>query len=62
MPQMQTQAFCVTAYSADAFDNLQLMQIRVAIISLPATSYALGSQYEMRVIAKYVRNCYAAYR
>lgn len=59
MPQSQTQAFSVTAYSADAYGNLQSMQIRVAVISSPATSYALGSQDEMRVIAKYVRNGYA---
>lgn len=59
MPQPQTQAYSVTAYSADAYGNLQSMQIRVAILSSPATSYALGSQEEMRVIARYVRNGYA---
>ena len=59
MSQSQTQAYSVTAYSADAYGNLQSMQLRVAVTSSPATTYALGGQNEMRVIARYVRNGYA---
>ena len=59
MPQTQTQAYSVTAYSADAYGNVQSMQIRVAVISTPSSMYALGGQDEMRVIARYVRNGYA---
>lgn len=55
MPQTQTQAYSVTAYSADAYGNVQSMQIRVAVISSPQSMYALGSQSEMRVIARYSR-------
>lgn len=59
MPQTQTQAYSVTAYTADAYGNLQSMQLRVALISSPSSMYALGSQDEMRVVARYVRNGYA---
>lgn len=59
MPQSQAQTYSVTAYTADAYGNLQSMQIRVAVISSPLTTYALGGQDEMRVIAKYIRNGYA---
>ncbi len=52
-PQVQTQS--VTAYQLDYYGNLSSMQIRVALMNSSQSSYALGSQPEMRVIARYSR-------
>ena len=51
----QAQTYSVTAYQLDYYGNLSSMQIRVAVMSSAQSSYALGSQPEMRVIARYSR-------
>ena len=49
----QAQTYSVTAYQLDYYGNLSSMQIRVAVYSSAQSSYALGSQPEMRVVARY---------
>jgi len=51
----QAQTYSVTAYQLDYYGNLSSMQIRVAVYSSAQSSYALGSQPEMRVVSRYSR-------
>lgn len=58
----QAQTYSVTAYQLDYYGNLSSMQIRVAVYSSTQSTYALGSQPEMRVIARYSRTGYSGGR
>lgn len=58
----QAQTYSVTAYQLDYYGNLSSMQIRVAVMSSSQSTYALGSQPEMRVIARYSRTGYSGGR
>lgn len=58
----QVQTYSVTAYQLDYYGNLSSMQIRVAVYSSTQSTYALGSQPEMRVIARYSRTGYSGGR
>lgn len=51
----QVQTYSVTAYQLDYYGNLSSMQIRVAVYSSTQSTYALGSQPEMRVVSRYSR-------
>ena len=51
----QVQTYSVTAYQLDYYGNLSSMQIRVAVMSSSQSTYALGSQPEMRVVSRYSR-------
>ena len=51
--QVQTQS--VTAYQLDYYGNLSSVQIRVSVVRSSQSSYTLGTQAEMRVVAIYSR-------
>ena len=51
--QVQTQS--VTAYQLDYYGYLSSVQIRVSVVRSSQSSYAIGTQPEMRVVAVYSR-------
>lgn len=58
-PSQSVQAFSVTAYQFDAYGNIQSMQLKVAVENQDTPTYALSTQPNMYVIARYVRTGYA---